>query len=118
MIVDPIDCGGLQDIPNGEVDYTSSAVGSTATYTCNTGFELVGQRSRSCQSSGSWGGTVPSCRRKLTFTMWSFPKLMIWYTCMQLLIVAAHHHLQMDELASLQPPLEAQPHIHATLDLN
>ena len=58
-----MDCGDLSDIPDGEVDYTSSTVGSTATYTCNTGFELVGQRS--CQSSGIWEGTVPSCQRKL-----------------------------------------------------
>lgn len=56
-----MDCGGLSDIPNGEVDYTSSTVGSTATYTCNTGFELVGEMSRSCLANGEWSGTTPMC---------------------------------------------------------
>lgn len=58
----PLPCPELEVPTNGEVNITSSNVGSTATYTCNTGFELVGQRSRSCQSSGIWSGTAPTCR--------------------------------------------------------
>ena len=59
-----IDCGNAPDILNGEVTFNGTTVGSTATYSCNTGFEIVGKSSRSCQTSGTWSGTTPTCGRK------------------------------------------------------
>ena len=35
--------------------------GSTVTYSCNTGYELVGNSVRTCTSSG-WNGSSPLCR--------------------------------------------------------
>ena len=32
-------------------------------FTCNTGYELTGSETRTCQSDGSWSGTDNVCRR-------------------------------------------------------
>ena len=51
-------CPPLSDPPNGDVTWP---VGSVATYTCNSGFELVGNEMRTCQSDGIWSGEEPVC---------------------------------------------------------
>ena len=35
----------------------------TCSFTCNTGYELTGSDTRTCQSDGSWSGTDDVCRR-------------------------------------------------------
>ena len=40
-----------------------SSVGETCNFTCNTGYELTGSDSRTCQSDGSWSGSDVVCRR-------------------------------------------------------
>ena len=37
------------------------APGSTAIYSCNAGFELVGTSVRTCLPGGDWSGTQPAC---------------------------------------------------------
>ena len=37
--------------------------GDTCSFTCNTGYELTGSDTRTCQSNGSWSGTNTVCRR-------------------------------------------------------
>ena len=34
----------------------------TCNFTCNTGYELTGSDTRTCQSDGSWSGSEISCR--------------------------------------------------------
>ncbi len=58
-------CERLLDITNGQVFLSGVTVDSAAVYRCNTGFELVGDSSRTCQSSGLWSGAEPSCTREL-----------------------------------------------------
>ena len=31
------------------------------TFTCNTGYELMGTGTRTCQNDGSWSGNEPTC---------------------------------------------------------
>ena len=58
-----VDCGRLPDPANGMVDYTAgTALGQTATYSCNTGYSLVGDSIRTCQSIGQWSGSAPACQ--------------------------------------------------------
>ena len=39
-------------------------MGATATYTCNTGYTLNGNNTRTCQASGTWTGSDPTCNRE------------------------------------------------------
>ena len=56
-----IECPVLGDIANGAVTLTSRTVGSRATYTCNDGYRLQGDRQRECQRNGRWFGQEPVC---------------------------------------------------------
>ena len=35
--------------------------GDNCSFTCNTGYELTGSNTRTCQSDGSWSGSPVSC---------------------------------------------------------
>ena len=61
-----VDCGSLTDPANGQVDHTAGTTFvQTATYSCNTGYNLVGDSTRTCQSSGNWSGNAPTCQGML-----------------------------------------------------
>ena len=56
-------CGSLPDPGNGSVNHTAGTTfGQTATYSCNTGYNLVGDSTRTCQASGNWSGSAPTCQ--------------------------------------------------------
>ena len=46
------------------VMWDSLAPGGVATYTCDPGFILVGDRIQICGSDGTWSGMAPTCERK------------------------------------------------------
>ena len=48
-------------IPNGMLCYTGLTPGSTATYSCDKGYELNGSSVLVCQANGLWNGTGPTC---------------------------------------------------------
>ena len=59
-----VDCGTPTNPVNGQVSHTSgTAFGHTATYICNTGYNLVGSSTRMCQATGAWSGSEPTCQR-------------------------------------------------------
>jgi len=63
-----IRCPELNDIPNGDLRCLIKGiheyfVGDNCTYICNTGYELTGSDTRTCQSNGSWSGSDDVCRR-------------------------------------------------------
>lgn len=62
--LEAISCGDLHDPQYGSVQYTGTVFQSTARYTCDTGFEIIGDERRTCQGSGKWTGSTPSCRRE------------------------------------------------------
>ena len=73
-----VDCGSLPDPANGSVTHTvGTSLGQTAIYSCNTGYKLVGDNTRTCQATGNWSGSPPTCQGmyvyKLTF---SYPMVM------------------------------------------
>ena len=66
-------CPDPADIVNGMVAFTGNSVGDTATYTCNSGFELIGIASVACTqlevSSAAFSPAAPVCRREYYMIM-------------------------------------------------
>ena len=69
-----IDCPSIS-ITNGVVMYAADTtskfeIGTVATLTCNAGFALVGDMTRTCMDDdqadivGVWSGSAPTCERK------------------------------------------------------
>jgi len=56
-----VDCGALTSPANGSVSASPTTYGSTATYTCQTGYGLVGTSPRTCQADGTWSDAAPVC---------------------------------------------------------
>ena len=54
-------CGELS-IEYGSVNTGLSVEGVIANYTCDTGFELIGNAGRVCLSNGLWSETNPACQ--------------------------------------------------------
>ena len=66
LILTAVDCGNLTDPANGQVNHTAgTSLGQTATYSCDTGYSLVGNSTRTCQAEGNWSGSAPTCQGML-----------------------------------------------------
>ena len=62
MILTAVECGSLTDPANGSVNHTAGTTfGQTANYSCNTGYNLVGDSTRTCNATGKWSGSEPTC---------------------------------------------------------
>jgi hypothetical protein len=62
-------CPALAEPANGSVDRTIGAAGDVATYACEEGFALVGNggaNTRTCDASGLWSGSAPSCEAQIS----------------------------------------------------
>ena len=69
-----VDCRDLTAPANGRVDHPDGTTfGETATYSCNTGYNLVGNSTRMCEAAGVWSGSEPACERTYVVIMlvWS-----------------------------------------------
>ena len=54
-------CDVLSDIANGGAITIGTGVGDTAIYYCDYGYDLIGDGTVTCQSSGNWSGSPPTC---------------------------------------------------------
>ena len=59
----PGDSGVLTSAGTGRACYNGTTEGSVATYACNcpSVYTLEGAGTRTCQSDGTWSGSVPQC---------------------------------------------------------
>ena len=58
-----VDCGTQTNPANGQVSYTAGTTfGQTATYDCDTGYNLVGDSNHTCRATGVWSGCAPTCQ--------------------------------------------------------
>ena len=66
-----VNCGALNNPANGQVTHPAGMTfGRTATYSCNTGYNLVGDNIRMCQATGVWSGNAPTCHGVLLSYMY------------------------------------------------
>ena len=65
-----MDCGPPGKRANSEVNHTAGTTfGQNATYSCNPGYKVVGDSILTCQATGVWSGSVPTCQRMLLLTL-------------------------------------------------
>ena len=63
-----VSCSSLTNPNNGMISCSLGNDGvhsyeDTCSFTCNTGYELTGSDTRTCQSNGSWSGSDAICQR-------------------------------------------------------
>ena len=63
-----VKCEQLTNTNNGMIDCSLGddkvpSYEDTCIFTCNTGYELTGSDTRTCQSDGSWNGSNAACRK-------------------------------------------------------
>ena len=61
-------CPSLSNPSNGMINCSLGDDGApsyedTCSFTCNTGYELIGSDARTCQNDGSWSGSDAVCSR-------------------------------------------------------
>ncbi|XP_063096339.1 complement receptor type 2 [Cavia porcellus] len=72
----PLECPPLPQISNGSHSGKTSdrfAPGSSVTYSCHTGYMLVGPTTITCLSSGYWSSKIPVCKEALCDPIGQFP---------------------------------------------
>ena len=63
LLLTAVNCGILANPANGQVSHTSGTTyEQTATYSCNTGYYREGSSTRTCQATGRWSGSAPTCQ--------------------------------------------------------
>ena len=60
-----VDCGNVDQPSFGDVNAPETTFQAIATYSCISGYSLVGDSKRTCQANGSWSGQIPKCNREL-----------------------------------------------------
>ncbi len=69
----PLACDSLSVPLEGSIDRTMGMIGDIATYSCNSGFYVVGERARTCQADGTWSGSDPTCASTGGYPVWPLP---------------------------------------------
>lgn len=57
-----VDCGKPGSPENGRVFFNLTVFGYGAEYTCNSGYELIGDEVRLCDPNGNWSSVTPRCK--------------------------------------------------------
>ena len=57
-------CGAPPRVSYGQVSSTGQNYGSKATYQCDTGYEMKGGDTITCEKNGKWSRSVPICEQQ------------------------------------------------------
>lgn len=69
----------MPDIPNGTVSTDRGlSAGQKATYSCNHGYHVVGNVTRTCLENGTWDGNEPTCQITSENFLRGFKFYMFW----------------------------------------
>ena len=73
LLLTAVDCGTLTDPANGQVNHTAGTTfEQTATYSCDTGYNLMGNNTRTCEATGEWSWSEPTCERMFVLFLYSY----------------------------------------------
>ena len=66
LLLTVVDCGTQSNPVNGQVSHTAGTTfGQMATYSCDLGYNLVGDSNHTCRATGVWSGCAPTCQGML-----------------------------------------------------
>ena len=78
-------CSDLVDIDNGMVMFNTTSIGDTATYSCDSGFELIGAATTTCTemdpNTPEFLPQPPVCRREYCMDVIGVATTSSFYTC-------------------------------------
>uniref|UniRef100_H0YSS6 Sushi, von Willebrand factor type A, EGF and pentraxin domain-containing protein 1 n=1 Tax=Taeniopygia guttata TaxID=59729 RepID=H0YSS6_TAEGU len=57
----PVRCGEPPHISNGYASGSNYSFGAVVAYSCNKGFYIKGEKKRTCDATGNWSGSLPTC---------------------------------------------------------
>ncbi|PKU44337.1 von willebrand factor type egf and pentraxin domain-containing protein 1 [Limosa lapponica baueri] len=57
----PVRCGEPPRISNGYASGTNYSFGAVVAYSCHKGFYIKGEKKRTCEATGNWSGSLPTC---------------------------------------------------------
>ncbi|KAG8130469.1 hypothetical protein E2320_017145, partial [Naja naja] len=57
----PVRCGEPASIANGYSIGTNYSFGAIVAYSCIRGYYIKGEKKRTCEATGTWSGTMPTC---------------------------------------------------------
>lgn len=58
----PVRCSKPENIERGSFSGTDYSFGAMVAYTCETGYFIRGEKRRTCNANGDWGGVLPTCQ--------------------------------------------------------
>uniref|UniRef100_A0A8C7PT42 Sushi, von Willebrand factor type A, EGF and pentraxin domain-containing protein 1 n=1 Tax=Oncorhynchus mykiss TaxID=8022 RepID=A0A8C7PT42_ONCMY len=58
----PVRCSKPGGIEKGYVSGTNYSFGAMVAYSCDKGFLIQGEKRRTCEANGKWGGVLPVCQ--------------------------------------------------------
>ncbi|XP_070563038.1 LOW QUALITY PROTEIN: sushi, von Willebrand factor type A, EGF and pentraxin domain-containing protein 1-like [Ptychodera flava] len=60
-VCSPLNCGAPPSLPHGAIHGGGFTFNQTVSYSCDAGYSLRGNKERTCQADGVWGGEAPDC---------------------------------------------------------
>lgn len=78
-------CVDVGTVKYGTRQGSGTSYGSSVSFSCNSGYGIVGSAQRTCQQSGIWSGQQPRCVREYTCE-----KELHWFTWLYSIVFGAH----------------------------
>ena len=58
----PVRCSKPASIEKGDVSGSNYSFGALVAYSCDKGYLIRGEKRRTCEANGEWGGVLPTCQ--------------------------------------------------------
>ncbi|XP_062305372.1 sushi, von Willebrand factor type A, EGF and pentraxin domain-containing protein 1 isoform X1 [Osmerus eperlanus] len=58
----PVRCSKPATIEKGDVSGSNYSFGAMVAYSCDKGYLIRGEKRRTCEANGEWGGVLPTCQ--------------------------------------------------------